>query len=459
MIMPSGEPISAGFISLGCPKNLVDSEHMASLLLSNGVGLAPRVEDADVVIVNTCAFIGDARRESVDAILDACSLKRKGRCRAVVVTGCLPQRYRKDLARSLPEVDAFVGLDAIGGIARIVAGAANGARTFSVPDGESRSLYEPQRGRVLFTGGVYAYLKVAEGCNHRCSFCAVPLIRGRYRSRSVASIVKEAEGLLEQGVRELNVISQDTASYGLDLKDGSDLSKLLRRLDKIGGRFWIRIMYVHPSHVDRRMLETMAELPRVCKYLDMPVQHSHPEILKAMGRPSGPRSAVRSLPGLARSIMPDISLRTSLIVGFPGERSEHFRHLQEYVKEMKFENLGVFTYSLEEGTRAASLPGRVPDAVSSKRRRALMLAQQAMVIERGRKRVGHRDGLLIEKRVFRSKSAWLGRSGGQAPGIDGETIVRGLPAGDQRGRFVRVEYEESRGYDMLARFVGPRGMK
>ncbi len=446
--MKSGQPLSLGIISLGCAKNLVDSEHMMTSLREQGIALAPSPEEATVVLVNTCAFIRDAQEESVDAILDACALKKKGPCRAVIVAGCLPQRYRDDLQRSFPEVDAFIGLDEIERVGEIAKRAAGGERGILEVPPQSRRLFEPAADRILLTGGTYAYVKIAEGCNHRCAFCAIPLIRGRYRSRPLKAIVREVESLLERGVREVNLISQDTTGYGLDCKTGGKIPDLVRALGKIGGTFWIRLLYGYPARLTDALLDAMAETPHVCRYLDIPVQHSHPDVLRAMGRSETVR-AVRRLPTWARERLPGVTLRTTCLVGHPGETGDCFRHLLDYVQEAKFDRLGSFAFSPEDGTTAKSLPGQVAASVARSRRDMLMEVQQSVVRDHAAKLVGHRETVLIEKRAA-TKGVWIGRSARHAPDVDGEIHVSGLGAGEHAGTFVEVDYTAVDGYDMRA---------
>jgi len=448
-------PIAVGFVSLGCAKNLVDSQIMASTLLSEGMLLAPRPEEADVVVVNTCAFIEEAREESVDAILSACRLKEEGACRAVVVAGCLPQRYRHSLADSLPEVDAFIGLDELDCVGEVIRLLGTGQHGTVRVSGTPRRLFEPGSPTVVFTGGPFAYLKIAEGCDHRCSFCAIPAIRGALRSRPAEAIVREAEGLLEQGFRELNLVSQDTTAYGRDLGDPVGLPHLLKALGGIGGEFWIRFLYGYPSGVTDALLDAMNEIPQVCPYLDIPVQHSHPEILRAMKR----RETAESLRGLvegARATVAGITLRTTCLVGFPGETEEHFRHLLTFIGDMRFDHVGVFTFSPEEETPAAERAGQVPPGTAAKRRARLLAAQQETVRLRAGQLVGREADLLLERPDRETPDFWIGRTQRQAPDVDGETLVSGVQAGRRSGDFLRVRYTGVSDYDLLAEQTGPK---
>ncbi len=438
--------ISVGFISLGCAKNLVDSQIMADRLLEDGIELAPSPEDADLVVVNTCAFIEDAREESVEMILSACRLKEEGRCTAVLVAGCLPQRYREDLRASLPEVDGFIGLDEldeIGGIARRLC---RGEHDVVAVSRKARRLYEPGAAGVVFSGGSYAYLKIAEGCNHRCAFCAIPAIRGTYRSRPVSSIVTEAERLLEKGFRELALISQDTTSYGRDLDDGADLPALLRALGSIGGDFWVRILYGYPSRVNEALLAAMAEVPQVVPYLDIPIQHSHPDVLRGMKRaatvPHVARMAER-----VRKTLPEAVLRTTCLVGFPGETAACFDHLLQHVKEVGYDHLGVFTFSPEEGTAAADMPGRPAPKTAQSRAKRLMAAQRRVVEKRMEALMGTETTLLLERPVPDEPGAWMGRVRRQAPEVDGDTFIDSVPDGSGAGDLLPVQFVGHADYD------------
>ena len=438
---------SVGFISLGCPKNLVDSEHMASVLISENFRLASRPEEADVVIVNTCAFIDAAREEAIAAIAEACSLKTAGNCRFVVVTGCLPQRYGGELRRTMPGVDAFVGVDQVAEIGKIIRELGGRKGGLVRVTANPSALFELKRPRVLFTGGPYAYVKIAEGCNHRCRFCAVPLIRGNYRSRRPDDIVAEAAGLLREGVRELDLVSQDTLSYGKDLQDGSNLAGLLHRLGGLEGKFWIRLLYGHPGHVTDELLEATASVPAVCRYLDLPIQHSHPEMLRAMGRGHGDIGEVIER---VRRALPDVTIRTTCLVGYPGETEEHFAHLLNFVQNTRFDHLGVFSFSPQEGTPAFELPDPVPVEVAEERCARIMAAQKLVVDEHGRKRLGACDEVLIERAAPGKPGAWLARSRREAPEIDSVVFVRGLPASCRAGSFVTVRYTAVEDYDLFA---------
>ncbi|MEI7435399.1 MAG: 30S ribosomal protein S12 methylthiotransferase RimO [bacterium] len=444
---------SVGLISLGCAKNLVDTEHMAAVLRSKGLQLARSPETADIVLINTCGFIGDAKRESLDAIRRACAFKRAGGCRAVFVAGCLVQRYQRELQASLPEVDGFLGLDAldrVGDLARRLAAGERGL--YDVPAVASR-LFAPRANRIVMTGGPFAYLKISEGCNHRCGFCAIPAIRGVQRSRSIASVVREARALLRAGVRELTLVSQDTTAYGSDRSDGAALPELVRALDKLDGDFWVRLLYGYPSLVSEELLETLAGSRHAVRYLDLPIQHSHPEILRAMGRADSTRAVARLGPRL-RAALPGVTLRTTCLVGYPGETEEHIVHLLDYVRDADFDHLGVFTFSREDTTRAWSLPGHVPAALARERRARVLAAQCETMRRKAAGRIGKTDVVLLEQPPRTPKSAWRGRASGQAPEVDGATRVRRVPDGARPGDFVNVRYTPAAGVDRSAVALG-----
>ena len=448
-------PVSVGFISLGCAKNLVDSQIMAGVLVKEGMRLAASPEEADVVLVNTCAFIEEAREESLDAIRAACRLKTDGTCRAILVAGCYPQRYRDRLREQLPDVDAFIGVDElerVGAVVRdLIAGARGGIEVSATPG----RLFEPPVPGLVFSNGCYAYLKIAEGCNHPCAFCAIPAIRGNYRSRSIERVVREAEQLLGEGFRELDLISQDVTAYGHDRRDGTDLPALLRALGRIGGRFWIRLLYGYPSGVTDRLIAAIAEVPQVCRYLDVPVQHSHPEMLRAMRR-AGTADTVRDLAVRWRRLVPGLVLRTTCLVGFPGETDGHFDHLLNYVREAEFDHLGVFVFSPEEGTTAFDMASRPPQETAERRRERLLLAQKEIVDRKLAALVGSEGEVILDRRGPESGARrWLARSARQAPEVDGVVRVRSAPDAARAGDFVRVRYTSALDYDMNAAAVKP----
>ena len=448
-MLPKKHPCSVGFISLGCPKNLVDSEVMAHGLLSKGYTLAPSPERCDILVVNTCAFIEEARKEAIESILYACGLKRRGAVGAVVVAGCLPQRYRGRVGELFPEVDLFVGIDGVGGIAGAIARVGRGQPASGISS-PPHLVVNPSPRRLILTGAPYAYLRIADGCDHRCSFCAIPMIRGCYRSRPQAAILREAARLLERGFRELILVAQDVTAYGDDLGENNSLAGLVRALGRIGGRFWIRMLYGHPGRVTAGLLDAIAETPQACRYLDLPVQHFCPEILRRMGRGGGGGKMTEIFNGI-RKRLPGVSLRTTCMVGFPGETAQNFRRLKDFIRAMEFDHLGVFVYSQEEGTRAAGLPGKVPVRTARRRRAELMLVQQGIVARRMKAQLGREEEILIERKKSARGHLWLGRSRSQAPGIDSGVIYDDNGAKCHPGLFVQAVYTGAAGYDLRAR--------
>ncbi len=446
-------PLSVGFISLGCAKNLVDSQLMAGRLTAAGIPLAPVPEAADIVIVNTCAFIEDARAESMEMILTACRLKQEGPCRAVLVAGCLPQRYHDRIQQALPQVDGFIGLDDLDRVADVVRALAAGQRPLFAVAGRPVKIFEPAA-PVVFSTGANAYLKIAEGCNHRCAFCAIPAIRGNHRSRPLDQILAEAETLLARGFRELDIISQDIMSYGKDLDTNPSLPTLIRALGRLGGTFWIRLLYGYPSLISDALLDAMGETAQVCRYLDVPIQHSHPDILRAMRR-GGTAAAVATMAARVRDRLPGVTLRTTGLVGFPGETDAHFEHLLDFCRNVRFDHLGAFVYSPEEGTPANTLDNIPPLGVAEERYARLMEQQKKIVAAINRGLDGKEDRVLIEHAVPGHPDRARGRSPRQAPEVDGETRVSGLPSGVTRGDFIRVTYTGTHGYDLRARWLAP----
>ncbi len=449
--MSNKHPIRVGLVSLGCSKNLVDTQVMCGVLLTEDVELASSPDAADVVLINTCAFIQAARDEADSEIRRAIALKREGRIGAIVVAGCLAQRYGASLAGTYPEVDAWLGVDRLEDVAEIVkrVGRKGQARKRALVavDSPAVCLFEPRVPSLSLAGGPFAYLKIAEGCSHACAYCAIPGIRGRLRSRRVDDIVEEARILRQVGVREFDIVAQDVTAYGRDRRGSPRLSGLLRALDGLDGRYWLRILYGYPSLVDDALLESFATLKHLCRYIDIPVQHSHPDILRAMRR-ADTRDPVLSLPARLRAACPDMAIRTTCLVGFPGETEEHFRHLCDYVREARFDALGVFTFSCEEGTAAAAMAGQVPAEVAEKRRDKLMRIQRRVQHEGRKARIGRRClALLLHPSP---NGRWVARTEWQAPDVDGVTFVSGCAASAKTGDFVRVEITGVRGYDFQA---------
>ena len=432
--------ISVGLVALGCAKNTVDLQVMAGHLLKAGCVLAPQPDDADVILVNTCAFIEAAREEAVEEILRACELKRMGRCRAVVVSGCFAQRYGDRLTEAFPDVDAFLGIDALDKIAGIVQRALEKTKTnVAVPPGMPKKLFAPPVPALRLTGSAFAYLKIAEGCAHRCAYCAIPAIRGQYRSRPLRSIVAEARALLATGVKELNVIAQDPLLYGVDLKNGTDIVKLLRTLDRLKGDFWLRVLYAYPSEISDGFIDWMNTSPHAVKYIDVPIQHTDPQILKAMARGSAVAATLSAAERL-RAAVPGVTLRTTVLTGFPGETNDSFAKLLMDVKRMKFDHLGAFAFSPEEGTAAAEMDGCPPPAVAAKRARTVMSAQRKVWAEKAKGYVGKTfRALVVAPGVARLES--------QAPDVDGVVRFKGKA---EIGTFADMRIAKVDGFDFIA---------
>lgn len=432
------KPVRIGMISLGCPKNQVDAEQMLGVLAKQGFEITPDQEQAEVIVVNTCGFIESAKEESIEAILDAGKMKKQGRCRALIVAGCLAQRYQQDLARELPEADAIIGTAEIPRIAEIasrvlgrqehIVSASPPALVFGLP-------------RVSTTPRHYRYLKIAEGCSNRCSYCAIPLIRGNFTSRPVDSILDEAKRLADDGTRELVLLAQDSTQYRhLSI----DLPKLLKKLAKVKGIEWLRLMYVYPGKVTDGLMDALASEEKLCRYLDMPVQHIDDRILAAMNR-RGSSDDIRRTIDLLRKKVPGISLRTSMIVGFPGETEAAFKRLLAFVKEYEFDHLGVFTYSHEEGTTAKDLPGQVAQDIAEGRLDAVMRAQKKISLRKNKALVGTTQRVLVDAI---EDMALTGRMQSQAPEIDGVVYLSETDAGP--GEFVDVTMTDAREYDLVA---------
>ncbi len=449
--MSTDAAISVGLISLGCAKNLVDTQIMSGVLLSEGLTLARSVESATVVLINTCSFIQPAREEAFETIEEMIAHKAAGGCRAIIVTGCLPQRYRAALATRYPDVDAWLGVDELEEIATIatrVATHGTAAPLVSISP-EPQRLFTPRLPTLTFSEPGSAWLKIAEGCNHACAFCAIPAIRGRHRSRPLAGLVEEAAALLQDGRHEINLISQDTTWYGRDRLQGPRLPQLLQTLDELPGTFWLRLLYGYPAAVDDALLEVMANANHLLPYLDLPLQHSHPDILRAMRRADSIES-VATLASRLRTALPGVTLRTTCLVGFPGESEAHFQHLLDYIRAARFDHLGAFAFSPEEGTHAATLPDQVPAEVAAARRDTLMELQQTIAHERGRARIGCETTALLLAPPQQRRGAWLARASWQAPDVDGLTHVQHVPAGAQPGDLVSIRIKSYADYDYTA---------
>ena len=464
-------PIRVGLISLGCAKNLVDAEIMLGSVLQRGMKITAREEDADVLVVNTCAFIDSAKEESIDAILEAHQQRGLNRRpnQKLIVSGCMAQRFSNELRQALPEVDAFIGLDQVSELGaiveQVVAGFGDPGRhgsnitAIGIPDAgynfvTRRPSYIPDYDtpRFRLTPAHSAYLKIAEGCNHPCSFCVIPQMRGKHRSRPVQSVLAEIRGLVSEGVREINLISQDTTYYGMDLwpqkagprqpvdsTQGPTLSGLLREIQKIEGEFWVRLLYTHPAHWSDELIETIVECDKVARYIDIPLQHIDDSMLERMRRETS-RAHIENLVDKLRSGISGVALRTTFIVGFPGETEEEFETLLNFIRKTRFERLGIFKYSQEEGSRAAKLPNQIPLNVKNARYRTAMSIQQQIAYEIAREKIGSELKLLVDQ-------PHIARSEGDAPDVDARVIMFKAAS---VGEFVWRRITGSRGYDLLA---------
>ena len=465
-----------GMISLGCPKNLVDSEVMLGLAQQAGHQLTRDAADADVLVVNTCAFIDKARQESIDAILEMAEHKKTGKCQTLVVTGCMAERYRDELRAEIPEIDAVLGTGEVPEIVAALGGSAGSAFGGSpsgnppyvhllrsngeaiVPRAQSREpralptyIYDADTPRVLATPRHYAYVKIAEGCDYKCAFCIIPTLRGKYRSRPADSIVREAEMLAAGGVKELLLISQDTSFYGNDRGERGALARLLRTLNRVDGLEWIRMLYLYPTTIGDDVLDAMAESEKVCKYIDLPLQHASDAVLKRMKRP-GTRAGYERLLDRIRTRLPNVALRTTFIAGFPGETDAEFDELQSFVKATGFDHVGVFTYSDEVGTSAHDLPDDVPAATKRRRQSRLMSAQKKVVTRAQKNRVGQQVRMVVDGPSSEHELVMRGRLEGQAPDIDPVVYLTDCdPSEFSAGSFIDAEIVGSREYDLIAR--------
>ena len=436
------------FISLGCDKNLVDSEVMLGILADRGFEMTDTEDDADIIIINTCCFINDAKEESINTILEMAEYKKTGPCKALIVTGCLAQRYKQEIVDEIPEVDAVIGTSKYDEIFDAVDQALKGSHFLDVDDLD-RLPSVPGK-RILTTGGHYAHLKIAEGCDKHCTYCIIPKIRGNYRSVPMEQLLAEAASLAEQGVKELILVAQETTLYGMDLYGKKSLHILLQELAKIKGIRWIRILYCYPEEIYPELIETIKNEKKVCHYLDMPIQHASDAILKRMGRRTT-KAQLKETVSLLRKEIPDIVLRTTLIAGFPGETQEQHEELMEFVDEMEFERLGVFAYSPEENTPAASMPDQIPEEVKEERRDAILELQQEIAFDKAADMVGHTLYAMIEGKVA-DEPAYVARTYADSPDIDGYVFVNTgemLMSGD----FVKVKITGSAEYDLIGELV------
>ena len=432
------------FISLGCDKNLVDSEVMLGLLNAKGYQMVDDEMEADIIIVNTCCFIHDAKEESIQTILEMAQYKTDGRLKVLVVTGCLAQRYQQEILDEIPEVDAVLGTTSYDKIVEAVEEALAGKGHVEVEDIDALPLVDTRR--LVTTGGHFAYLKIAEGCDKHCTYCIIPKIRGDFRSVPMERLVKEAGELAEQGVKELILVAQETTLYGKDLYGEKSLHRLLRELCKISGIRWIRILYCYPEEIDENLIQVMKEEKKICHYLDLPIQHANDDILKRMGRRTS-KKQLEEIIGRLRREIPDIALRTTLITGFPGETKEQHEELMEFVDEMEFDRLGVFTYSPEEDTPAADMPDQVPEEVKEERQAEIMELQQEIVFDQAEAMIGREVLVMIEGKVA-DENAYVGRTYKDAPNVDGLIFIN-TEAELMSGDFAKVKVTGALEYDLI----------
>lgn len=438
------------FVSLGCPKNLVDSERMLGLLQLDGYQLVANPDGADFVVVNTCGFIERARQESFSAIDEMLELKKQGRTRGVIVSGCLAERQKEELLQERPDIDSLVGVFGREEITRLA------DRLVGDLD-EQRHVFRPapvralsDQDRLRITPRHFAYLKISEGCDRLCTFCAIPGMRGKHATKPMESVIAEAQQLAASGVRELIIVAQDTTYYGKDLYGEPRLTELLQELDKIEGFDWIRLMYFYPMYIDQRLLDTIAGAKRILPYVDMPLQHASDAMLRRMSRRVN-RADTESLLRQMRSTIPNLVIRTTMITGFPGETEDDFQQLVEFVQTQRFERMGVFTYSIEPGTPAARLPDQLPEEVKEARRETLMQAQQEIAFEWNASQVGRKIDVLIDQPHPEAEHVWIGRSTADAPDVDGLVFITDThEQSDRAGELVEVEVVASEGYDLVA---------
>ena len=436
------------FISLGCDKNLVDSEVMIGLLADRGYQMTDDETQADVIVINTCCFIHDAKEESIQTILEMAEYKKTGTLKALIVTGCLAQRYQHEILEEIPEVDEVLGTTSYDKIVDAIQEALEGKSGVRIGDIDALPL--PETKRLVTTGGHFAYLKIAEGCDKHCTYCIIPKIRGNYRSVPMERLVKEAQALAEDGVKELILVAQETTIYGVDLYGEKSLHRLLRELCKISGIRWIRILYCYPEEIDDNLIQVMKEEPKICHYLDLPIQHASTEILGRMGRRTS-REDLEEIIGKLRREIPDIAIRTTLITGFPGETKEQHEGLMDFVDQMEFDRLGVFTYSPEEGTPAAEMEDQIPEEVKEDRQAELMELQQEIAFDLAEDMIGREVLVMIEGKVA-DENAYVGRTYKDAPNVDGLIFVNTdeeLMSGD----FARVKVTGAAEYDLIGELM------
>ena len=432
------------FIALGCDKNLTDSERMLGLLRREGYEFTDDETEAEVIVVNTCSFIGDAKEESVNTLLEMAEYKKTGVCRVLLAAGCLAQRYRQEILDEIPEVDGVIGTTAYDHIGQVLREALEGRRSLCLE--EISRLPSMESPRIVTTGGYYAFLKIAEGCGKHCTYCIIPSLRGSYRSYPMEQLEEEARQLAASGVKELILVAQETTLYGVDLYGKKTLPQLLRRLCRIGGIQWIRVLYCYPEEITQELIDVMAEEEKICHYLDIPIQHASDAILKRMGRRTT-QQQLREMIGRLRRQIPDIALRTTLISGFPGETQEDHEELMRFVDEMEFDRLGVFAYSQEEDTPAAGFPDQIPEEIKQRRRGEIMELQQEIAFAHSQDKEGQVLEVMIEGKLA-DENAYAGRTYMDAPGVDGYIFVN-TPLELMSGDFVRVRVTGAAEYDLI----------
>jgi ribosomal protein S12 methylthiotransferase len=439
-----------GFISLGCPKNLVDSEVMMGQLRAKGFEITPDASEAETIVVNTCGFIESAKKESIEAILEAAQLKADGKVKRVVIAGCLVERYRDELMKELPEVDAFIGTNQINDIVTVAK--PNGKSLPILPIGNKTAtyLYDESTPRVLATPSYMAYIKIAEGCDRPCAFCFIPQMRGSFRSRRFGSVMAEAQSLAKQGVKEIVLVAQDSSRYGEDLGEVDALPQLMKELCGIEGIEWVRVMYTYPTHISDAFLDVIAREPKAVKYLDMPLQHASQKILKLMKR-GGNRKSLEKLIERVRKAVPNITVRTTFIVGFPGETEEDFEELLAFIRNAEFDHVGVFTYSDEEGTPAFDLKNKVDAKIALQRQKRLMKKQSKISKRKNKNLIGQTVRVLFEGESRETELLWQGRMETQAADIDGVVLINDAPEDflPVRGKFVNVKITAAHEYDLI----------
>ena len=436
------------FVSLGCDKNLVDTEVMLGLLAERGHEMVDSEEIADVIVINTCCFIHDAKEESIQTILEMAEYKKAGSCKALIVTGCLAQRYKQEIIDEIEEVDAVLGTTSYDKIVEAIDEALEGHSSVEMTDINALPIVESKR--LVTTGGHFAYLKIAEGCDKHCTYCIIPKIRGNFRSVPMERLIREAEELVAQGVKELILVAQETTLYGKDLYGEKSLHKLLRELCKISGIRWIRILYCYPEEITDELIQVIKEEDKICNYLDLPIQHASDGILKRMGRRTSKKQLIEIVEKLRKEI-PDIAIRTTLITGFPGETQEQHEELMEFVDEMEFDRLGVFTYSPEEDTPAAEMPDQIPEEVKEDRQAELMELQQEIAFDLAEDMIGREVLVMIEGKVA-DENAYVGRTYKDAPNVDGLIFVE---SGEElmSGDFARVKITGALEYDLMGEII------